>query len=541
MDVTEASGTVTYTAETATNGANAGAANLGVASFNSAEFDVTSGFVEIKDGGVTADHLNGTLDLTGKTVSVATPTADAHAATKKYIDDTLTAATGSNLDLSGVTTDDLTEGSTNLYYDSARTETTARDALSLTTGSASGGGSLTYTPATGAFVFSPAASTASTDALSGTNGITYDSSAQQFSLDNTHDATFNTVTTASNVTVGGNLVVQGTTTTINTETLTTTDPLMHLADSNEAGDVVDIGFIAKYNDGSTKHTGFFRDATDGKYKIFDGVADADMGDDSNTVATGASGYTAATMVAGTFEGNLTGDVTGDVTGDLTGDVTGNVTGNVSGNVTSTGTSTFATVDINGGAIDGTVIGGTTAAAGSFTTINASGTITGDLTGDVTGNADTATALATARNFAISGDVTANAVSFDGSGNVTLAATIADAAADASTKGLATFNATHFDDDGSGTISLANTVVTGTNSATFNVTPGSASTGITFAADNRSGTTATGITGQVVSGEIQIRQVAASTTVRGAALFADSDFEVDGDGAIAIKTVDGGTF
>ena len=316
---------------------------------------------------------------------------------------------------------------------------------------------------------------------------------------------------------------------------------MHLADSNEAGDVVDIGFIAKYNDGSTKHTGFFRDATDGKYKIFDGVADADMGDDSNTVATGASGYTAATMVAGTFEGNLTGDVTGDVTGDLTGDVTGNVTGNVSGNVTSTGTSTFATVDINGGAIDGTVIGGTTAAAGSFTTINASGTITGDLTGDVTGNADTATALATARNFAISGDVTANAVSFDGSGNVTLAATIADAAADASTKGLATFNATHFDDDGSGTISLANTVVTGTNSATFNVTPGSASTGITFAADNRSGTTATGITGQVVSGEIQIRQVAASTTVRGAALFADSDFEVDGDGAIAIKTVDGGTF
>ena len=62
-------------------------------------------------------------------------------------------------------------------------------------------------------------------------------------------------------------------------------------------------------------------------------------------------------------------------------VTADLTGDVNGDVTSTGTSTFATVDINGGAIDGTVIGGTTAAAGNFTTIDASGnvTITGDLT------------------------------------------------------------------------------------------------------------------------------------------------------------------
>ena len=31
----------------------------------------------------------------------------------------------------------------------------------------------------------------------------------------------------------------------------------------------DIGFAAGYNDGSYKHTGFFRDATDGRYKVFD--------------------------------------------------------------------------------------------------------------------------------------------------------------------------------------------------------------------------------------------------------------------------------
>jgi len=53
-------------------------------------------------------------------------------------------------------------------------------------------------------------------------------------------------------------------------------------------------------------------------------------------------------------------------------------------------------------------------------INADGGVVGDLTG----NADTATALQTARDFDIIGDfITAAAVSFDGTGNVSLAATI----------------------------------------------------------------------------------------------------------------------
>ena len=56
--------------------------------------------------------------------------------------------------------------------------------------------------------------------------------------------------------------------------------------------------------------------------------------------------------------------------------------------------------------------------------NVEGNVTGNVTGDVTGNADTATALATARNFSLTGDVTAGAVSFDGSGNVALSTTIA---------------------------------------------------------------------------------------------------------------------
>ena len=52
------------------------------------------------------------------------------------------------------------------------------------------------------------------------------------------------------------------------------------------------------------------------------------------------------------------------------------------------------------------------------------TFEGNLTGAVTGNASTASALATGRNFSLTGDVTASAVSFDGTGAVALATSIA---------------------------------------------------------------------------------------------------------------------
>jgi hypothetical protein len=53
---------------------------------------------------------------------------------------------------------------------------------------------------------------------------------------------------------------------------------------------------------------------------------------------------------------------------------------------------------------------------------AAGTITADLVGDVTGNADTATTLETSRTITLGGDLSGS-VSFDGSANVTLTATV----------------------------------------------------------------------------------------------------------------------
>ena len=74
------------------------------------------------------------------------------------------------------------------------------------------------------------------------------------------------------------------------------------------------------------------------------------------------------------------------------------------------------------------------ASGNFS----AGTITANLTGNASGNAGTATALETARDFSVSGDATtASPVSFDGTGNVDLAITLADSGVTATQYGSTT--------------------------------------------------------------------------------------------------------
>jgi hypothetical protein len=97
------------------------------------------------------------------------------------------------------------------------------------------------------------------------------------------------------------------------------------------------------------------------------------------------------------------------------------------NVTGIGT-IGGLLDANGGLdVTGhTILNNTLQVTGisTFTgAINANGGLVGNVTGDLTGNAGTATSLATGRTFEISGDVVASAVTFDGTGNVNLVATI----------------------------------------------------------------------------------------------------------------------
>jgi hypothetical protein len=78
-----------------------------------------------------------------------------------------------------------------------------------------------------------------------------------------------------NLRVSGNLTVAGETVTVSASTLTINDPLIHLADSNEVSDVVDIGFIGHYyRDAQRRHTGLFRDASNDQYYLFRNMIDS---------------------------------------------------------------------------------------------------------------------------------------------------------------------------------------------------------------------------------------------------------------------------
>ena len=103
---------------------------------------------------------------------------------------------------------------------------------------------------------------------------------------------------------------------------------------------------------------------------------------ANLDATGSVTFDSTLGVLGLI--TATGGVSGAVTGNVTGNVIGNVTGNVTGDLT--------------------------------------GDVTGNVTGNVTGSADT---LTTGRTIAATGDIAWTSPAFDGSGNVTAAATISD--------------------------------------------------------------------------------------------------------------------
>jgi len=79
---------------------------------------------------------------------------------------------------------------------------------------------------------------------------------------------------AGNLNVGGDITcvgdftVNGTFTTTGVDSLAVTDPFIFLANANP-GDTFDTGIISQFYDGAnTRYTGYFRDITDAKYKLF---------------------------------------------------------------------------------------------------------------------------------------------------------------------------------------------------------------------------------------------------------------------------------
>ena len=121
-------------------------------------------------------------------------------------------------------------------------------------------------------------------------------------VDNTVIRTSGSQTISGDLAVTGNLVISGNTITQDVETMKVEDSLIQLA-ANNAADAVDIGFFGQYNDGSTKYTALFRDASDsGKYKLLTGGTTIPSAANSLDPTT----YSTATLVANISGGTVSG-------------------------------------------------------------------------------------------------------------------------------------------------------------------------------------------------------------------------------------------
>ena len=119
------------------------------------------------------------------------------------------------------------------------------------------------------------------------------------------------ITNINDLTMTGNLNVTGTTTTLNSTTIAVGDGMFKYAKDN-AADAVDIGWYGPYdvNTGTTKYTGIFRDASDGKFRIFKST----QTEPATTVDITATGYAKADLVVGDVDftsGTMRGSIIPD--------------------------------------------------------------------------------------------------------------------------------------------------------------------------------------------------------------------------------------
>lgn len=85
-----------------------------------------------------------------------------------------------------------------------------------------------------------------------------------------------------NTTIGGNLQVNGDIVGFSANTITMFDSLLYIASNNTTSDLVDIGVVGHYNDGtSSAHTGIIRDATTKEYYFFKGYTAEPTANDIN--------------------------------------------------------------------------------------------------------------------------------------------------------------------------------------------------------------------------------------------------------------------
>lgn len=276
-------------------------------------------------------------------------------------------------------TDNISEGSGNLYF----TNTRARNAISVTDNG--GDGSLSYNSSTGMITYTGPSPSEVRSHFTGGTGVSIIDGEISIGQDvsTTSNVEFNNITSTGNIQVDGNLIVGGSTTTLTATNLAISDNMVYLNQaiattitdvvgdgssvvyttledhnyligysvtisdvipsvynlsnqtitnvstntftiSNSATDAYvsggtargrsnanpDLGFAFGYYDTSYQHGGFFRDASDGIFKIFKGYTPEP--DESPYINTSHPTFALADFQVNALYGNVIGNVTGTV-------------------------------------------------------------------------------------------------------------------------------------------------------------------------------------------------------------------------------------
>ena len=288
-------------------------------------------------------HMKGGADVNNdKIINVATPINDNDAANKAYVDSVVNGKTYS------YTTDQVSEGTNNLYFSTTR----ARTSLSFVAGEAA------YNSSTGVFTLPTKTSHLTND--SGFLTVESDTLASVTGRGNTTTTTIsinnstvsNSPTTGalvvnggvgiggalqvgSDLTIGGNLIINGTTTTVNATTVTLDDVILTLGGDTAptATDTKDRGIEYRYYNGTAK-TGFFGwDQSTGYFAFYKDSTN------SSEIISGTLGDMQAANFRGTLIGNadtatkLSTPRTISTTGDATWSVSFDGTANASSAIT----------------------------------------------------------------------------------------------------------------------------------------------------------------------------------------------------------------
>lgn len=184
-----------------------------------------------------------------------------------------------------ITTDDVAEG-TNLYFTNDRVIAVINDPSLTTTDNVAEGTNLYFT------------NTRAIGSLTAGDGIAIAANGLIVSTPNLSPS-FN------DLYVDGNLVVTGNLTYLNVTALEIDDNMIYL-NANSTTAHPDLGWAGNYNDGTYRHAGIFRDATDGIFKFFDEYEPEP--DASPFIDTANATFHLANVQATTFIGNVTGQV-----------------------------------------------------------------------------------------------------------------------------------------------------------------------------------------------------------------------------------------